>query len=54
MGTVERIALAIVGVAMVTTLILPRRKTPEVIGAVDKAFRGGLATAMGAQRAARV
>lgn len=47
MSTLERIALAIVGVAMVTTLILPRRQTPQVIGATGNAFRGALATAMG-------
>lgn len=47
MSTIERVALAIVGVAMITTLILPGRKTPQVIGAAGGAFRGGLATAMG-------
>jgi hypothetical protein len=45
--TAQRIALAIVGVAMVTTLVLPRRQTPQVIGAFGNAFRGSLATAMG-------
>jgi hypothetical protein len=47
MSTVERVALAIVGVAMVTTLILPGRQTTRVIGATGTAFRGSLATAMG-------
>lgn len=47
MSTVERVALAIVGVALVTTLILPNRKTPQVIGATGTAFRTSLATAMG-------
>lgn len=47
MGAAERIALAIVGVAMITTLVLPRRQTPQVVTAFGNAFRGGLATAMG-------
>ena len=47
MSSVERIALAIVGVALITTLILPGRRTPQVIGAAGTAFRGSLATAMG-------
>lgn len=50
MSTIERIALAIVGVAMVTTLVLPRRQTPQVIGATGTAFRQSLATAMGTGR----
>jgi len=47
MSTVEKIALAIIGVALATTLILPRRQTPQVIGATGTAFRQSLATAMG-------
>jgi hypothetical protein len=47
MSSVERIALAIVAVALVTTLILPNRQTPKVIQASGNAFRGSLATAMG-------
>jgi hypothetical protein len=50
MSSVERIALAIVGVAMITTLILPGRQTPRVIGATGTAFRQSLATAMGTGR----
>lgn len=50
MSSVEKIALAIVGVAMVTTLILPGRQTPRVIGATGTAFRQSLATAMGTGR----
>ena len=50
MSSVERIALAIVGVAMITTLILPGRQTPRVIQASGNAFRGSLATAMGTGR----
>jgi hypothetical protein len=45
--TIEKVLMGIVGVAMVTTLILPKRQTPQVIGAAGNAFRGSLATAMG-------
>lgn len=47
MSTIEKVALAIVGVAMITTLVLPGRQTPRVITATGGAFRGSLATAMG-------
>lgn len=47
MSTLERVLMGIIGVAMVTTLILPRRETARVIGAGGTAFRGSLATAMG-------
>lgn len=47
MGTAEKIAMGIIGIGMVTTLILPDRKTPQVIDAFTRLFRGSLATAMG-------
>ncbi len=47
MSTVEKIALAIVGVAMATTLILPGRRTPEVLKAAGSVFSGALKTAQG-------
>ena len=47
MSSAERIALAIVGIAAVTTLVLPGRQTVGVINAVTGLFRGSLATAMG-------
>jgi hypothetical protein len=50
MGTIERVALAIVGVALATTLVLPERQTTKVIGAVSSLFRGSLATAMASPR----
>lgn len=52
MGTLQKVALGIVGIGMVTTLLLPRRQTPQVINAVDKLFRGALGTAMGTARPA--
>jgi hypothetical protein len=42
--------MGIIGVAMITTLVLPRRQTPQVIGAAGNAFRTSLATAMGTGR----
>lgn len=47
MSTMEKVAMGIIGVAMVTTLILPRRQTPQVIDSVTRFFRGALGTAMG-------
>jgi hypothetical protein len=47
MTTIEKVLTGIIGVALVTTLILPRRQTPQVIQAAGNAFRGSLATAMG-------
>lgn len=47
MSTAEKIGVLIVGVAMATTLVLPRRQTPGVINAVSGLFSGALATSMG-------
>ena len=47
MGTAGKIAVAIVGLGVVTTLVLPGRQTPQVINAFTGLFRGSLATAMG-------
>jgi hypothetical protein len=46
MTDLSRIAMAIVAVAMVTTLVLPGRMTPQVIEAGGRAFQGSLATAI--------
>lgn len=47
MSTVEKIAMGIVGIALVTTLILPGRQTPQVLNAAGNVFSGSLKTAMG-------
>jgi hypothetical protein len=47
MSTLEKVAMGIVGVALVTTLILPGRQTPAVVNAFGKVFQGSLKTAMG-------
>lgn len=52
MTTVQKVAMGIIGIGLVTTLILPKRQTPAVIGAFDKLFRGALGTAMGTAKAA--
>jgi hypothetical protein len=52
MSTLEKIAMGIIGIGMVTTLILPKRMTPQVITSAGTAFRGVLGTAMGTARAA--
>jgi len=48
--TVQKIAMGIIGLGLVTTLILPDRQTPRVIDAFTNLFRGSLATAMGTGR----
>lgn len=50
MSTVEKIAMGIVGIGMVTTLILPGRQTSRIIDSVSGLFRGSLATAMASSR----
>lgn len=47
MSTAEKIAMGVVGIALITTLILPGRQTVPVIGAVEKLFTRSLGTAMG-------
>ena len=47
MGTLGRIALAIVAVGLVTTMVLPDRQTATVLKAGGDVFQGSLRTAMG-------
>lgn len=47
MSTVERIAMGIVLIGLVTTLILPDRRTAEVARAGGDVFVRGLGQAMG-------
>ena len=47
MSTLEKFMMGVVGIALVTTLILPQRQTPPVIGAATGFVRGTLSTAMG-------
>lgn len=50
MSTVEKIAMGIIGIGLVTTLVLPGRQTPQVINAFSNLFRGSLATAMASKK----
>jgi hypothetical protein len=47
MSTVEKVLMGIVGVAMVTTVLLPKRQTPAVMNAFGSSFSKVLGTAMG-------
>lgn len=47
MSTLEKFVGGIIAIGLVTTLILPKRQTPQVIGAATAFTRGTLATAMG-------
>jgi hypothetical protein len=44
---IEKVALGIVAVALVTTLVMSGRQTATVIKASGDVFSGGLRTAMG-------
>jgi hypothetical protein len=46
MSTVQKVALAIVGVAAITTLVLPGRQSPAVINAIGGSFDSSLGTAI--------
>jgi hypothetical protein len=46
MSAAQKIALALVGVAAITALVLPGRNSPGVINAVSGAFTGPLGTAI--------
>jgi len=50
MSGAEKIASLIVGVALVTTLILPKRQTPHVVTAFGSVFTSALSTAMGTSK----
>jgi uncharacterized protein YceH (UPF0502 family) len=46
MSSFEKIAVAIIGVALVTTLVLPGRQTAKVLTSGGKAFSSVLGTAI--------
>lgn len=46
MSTVQKVALALVGVAAITTLTLPNHHGAQVIGAVGNTFNSALGTAI--------
>lgn len=47
MTTIQKFVTGIVGIAMITTLILPGRQTPAVLNAGRDFATGVLGTAMG-------
>lgn len=47
MSTLEKVLVAVVGIALITTLVLPGRQTPAVFQAGGSAVSGLLSTAMG-------
>lgn len=46
MSSIQKIALAIVGVAAITALMLPGRQSPQVINAIGGVFQNSLGTAI--------
>jgi hypothetical protein len=50
MGTVEKVAMGVVGIAMITTAILPGRQTVPVVNAFSNFVRGLFATVMAVPR----
>lgn len=47
MNTIQKVAVIIAGTGLLTTLVLPGRKTPEVIGALFGGLSGWTKTAQG-------
>lgn len=47
MSTLEKFIGGLIAIGLVTTLILPKRQTPQVIKAGTDFVRGTLATSMG-------
>ena len=52
MTTAQKFVAGLVAIGMATTLVLPKRQTPQVIGAVDKLIRGAFGTVMGTAKPA--
>lgn len=46
MGDIQKLLVAVVAIALVTTLVLPGRQTASVLTAGGKAFSGVLGTAI--------
>lgn len=47
MTPIQKFLGGIIAIGVITTLVLPKRQTPQVIGAATTFFRGTLSTAMG-------
>jgi len=46
MSTAEKLGMGIITIGLITTLVLPDRKTAQVIDAFARLFRGALGTAI--------
>lgn len=47
MSTAQKIVTGLVAVALITTVVLPKRQTPAVIGATTSGLSGLFSTVMG-------
>lgn len=47
MTPITKFLMGVIGIAAITTAVLPKRQTPQVINAATGFVRGTLATAMG-------
>lgn len=50
MSTAQKLGMAVIGLAVITTLILPGRQTVPVVNAFGAFTQGTLATAMGTKQ----
>ena len=50
MPVAQKFVGGVIAIGLVTTLILPKRQTTQVIGAISGLMRGTLATAMATKR----
>lgn len=51
-GTAQKAVVIGLGVAMVTTMVLPGRQTPAVVGALSRGATGVISTEMGTSNGA--
>lgn len=47
MGDIQKVLVAVVAIALITTLVLPGRQTASVLSSAGSAFSGVLGTAIG-------
>lgn len=47
MTGIQKAIAALLAIGMVTTVILPGRQTPQVLGATERLFTGAESTSMG-------
>lgn len=47
MTPIQKFLMGLIGIGLVTTAVLPKRQTPQVINALTGFVRGTMSTAMG-------